>query len=223
VLVAGNGGSAAEAQHFAAELVGRFKRERDPYAVLSLTTDTSILTAVANDYGYAEVFARQVRGFGECGDLLLLFSTSGESENLVRAAIAAQQCLMSVAAITCDRSSRLEHIANVTVRVPVVDTAFVQELHMVVTHILCDIAESELAQCEGLPWSEQEKELPGRPDECEALAANERRWSGGKEPGKTDRCQRVPGLQRVLWSKQAPGITNDDRYQNPIGPETHVL
>ena len=158
VLVAGNGGSAAEAQHFAAELVGRFKRERAPYAVLSLTTDTSILTAVANDYGYAEVFARQVRGFGERGDLLVLFSTSGESENLVRAAIAAQQCLMSVAAITGDRSSRLEHIANVTVRVPVVDTALAQELHMVVTHILCDIAESELAQCEGLPWSEREKE-----------------------------------------------------------------
>jgi D-sedoheptulose 7-phosphate isomerase len=158
VLVAGNGGSAAEAQHFAAELVGRFKRERAPYAVLSLTTDTSILTAVANDYGYAEVFARQVRGFGECGDLLVLFSTSGESENLVCAATAAQRCLMSVAAITGDRSSRLEHIANVTVRVPVVDTAIAQELHMVVTHILCDIAESELAQCERLPWSDQEKE-----------------------------------------------------------------
>src|SRR5437868_11937987 len=74
VLVAGNGGSAAEAQHFAAELVGRFKRERAPYAVLSLTTDTSILTAVANDYGYAEVFARQVQGLGQPGDLLLLFS-----------------------------------------------------------------------------------------------------------------------------------------------------
>ena len=184
VLVAGNGGSAAEAQHFAAELVGRFKRERAPYAVLSLTTDTSILTAVANDYGYAEVFARQVRGFGECGDLLVLFSTSGESENLVRAAIAAQQCLMSVAAITGDRSSRLEHIANVTVRVPVVDTAFAQELHMVVTHILCDIAESELAQCKGLPWSEREKELPGGPDECLALAANERRF--GSEQEKED-------------------------------------
>src|SRR5438045_9561312 len=93
VLVAGNGGSAADAQHFAAELVGRVKRERAPYAVLSLTTDTSILTAVANDYGYAEVFARQVRGFGECGDLLVLFSTSGESENLVRAATEAQRCL----------------------------------------------------------------------------------------------------------------------------------
>src|SRR5579884_2572055 len=104
--------------------------------------------AVANDYGYAEVFARQVRGFGQPGDLLLLFSTSGESENLVRAALEAQQCLMSVAAITGDRSSRLEQIADITLRVPVVDTAIAQELHMMATHILCDITETELAQWE---------------------------------------------------------------------------
>jgi D-sedoheptulose 7-phosphate isomerase len=156
VLVAGNGGSAAEAQHFAAELVGRFKRERVAYAVHSLTTDTSILTAVANDYGYAEVFARQVQGLGQPGDLLLLFSTSGESENLIRAALMAQQCLVTVAAITGDYSSRLEHIADVTVRVPAVDTAVAQELHMMVTHILCDITESELAKYDGLPY---------RPDE----------------------------------------------------------
>ncbi|HLH62452.1 MAG TPA: SIS domain-containing protein [Ktedonobacteraceae bacterium] len=146
VLVAGNGGSAAEAQHFAAELVGRFKRERLPYAVLSLTTDTSILTAVANDYGYAEVFARQVRGFGLPGDLLLLYSTSGESENLVQAALEAQRCLMGVVALTGDRSSRLEQIADVTLRVPVVDAAVAQELHMMATHILCDITETELAK-----------------------------------------------------------------------------
>lgn len=90
VLVAGNGGSAAEAQHFAAELVGRFKRERAPYAALALTTDSSILTAIANDYGYADVFARQVLGLGQPGDVLIAYSTSGESENLVRAAQAAR-------------------------------------------------------------------------------------------------------------------------------------
>ena len=119
-LVAGNGGSAAEAQHFAAELVGRFKRERLPYAVLSLTTDTSILTAIANDYGYQDVFARQVCAFGQPGDVFIAFSTSGESENL-------------------------ESLADITVRVPVVDTALVQEMHMMVTHVLCDIVEAELA------------------------------------------------------------------------------
>ena len=148
VLVAGNGGSAAEAQHFAAELVGRFKRERIAYAVHSLTTDTSILTAIANDYGYAEVFARQVQGLGQPGDLLLLFSTSGESENLIRAALMAQQCLVTVVAITGDHTSRLEHIADVTVRVPAVDAAVAQELHMMATHILCDVTESELAKYE---------------------------------------------------------------------------
>jgi D-sedoheptulose 7-phosphate isomerase len=145
VLVAGNGGSAAEAQHFAAELVGRFKRERAPYAVLSLTTDTALLTAVANDYGYTDVFARQVRALGQPGDLLVAFSTSGESENLVRAATAARRHGMAVAAVTGGRPSRLERLADVTVRVPVVDTAVAQELHMAVTHILCDIVESELA------------------------------------------------------------------------------
>ena len=148
-LIAGNGGSAAEAQHFAAELVGRFKRERDPYAVLSLTTDTSILTAIANDYSYADVFARQVGAFGHPGDVFIAFSTSGSSENLVRAAVAAHHNLMSVVAITGNRPCRLEAIADVTVRVPHVDTAIVQELHMAVTHILCDIVESELTARKG--------------------------------------------------------------------------
>lgn len=149
VFIAGNGGSAAEAQHFAAELVGRFKRERSPYAVLSLTTDTSILTAIANDYGYRDVFARQILGLSQPGDVLVAFSTSGESENLIRAAVAAQQCLVKVVAITGDRRSRLERHADMTVRVPSNDTAVAQELHMVVTHILCDLVESELAGCEG--------------------------------------------------------------------------
>lgn len=148
VFVAGNGGSAAEAQHFAAELVGRFKRERPPFAVLALTTDTAILTAVANDYGYEDVFARQVLALGQPGDLLIVFSTSGESENLIRAAAAAQRTLMNVIAVTGDRPNRLESQADMTVRVPGVDAAVTQELHMIVTHILCELVESELAACE---------------------------------------------------------------------------
>ena len=149
VLVMGNGGSAAEAQHFAAELLGRIKRDRAPYAVLSLTTDTSILTAVANDYGYQDVFARQVRAFGQPDDLLIAFSSSGESENLLRAATIGRQCMLSIIAITGDRTSSLERLADVTVRVPAVDTAIVQELHMIVTHILCDITEKQLSGSEG--------------------------------------------------------------------------
>ena len=145
VLVAGNGGSAAEAQHFAAELVGRFRRERAPHAVLSLTTDTSILTAIANDYAYEDVFGRQVFALGRPGDLLLAFSTSGESENLLRAAMAARQRQLVVVALTGARPSRLERLADVTVRVPVADPAEAQELHKIITHILCDLVESELA------------------------------------------------------------------------------
>ncbi len=149
VLVAGNGGSAAEAQHFAAELVGRFKRERAPYAVLSLTTDTSILTAVANDYGYQDVFARQVHALGQPGDLFIAFSTSGESENLLRAAMVGRQLQVTIVAITGDHPSRLQALADLTIRVPIVDTAIVQEMHMIVTHILCDIVESELSASQG--------------------------------------------------------------------------
>lgn len=145
VLVMGNGGSAAESQHFAAELVGRFKRNRAPYAVLALTTDTAILTAVANDYGYQDVFARQVLAFGQPGDMLLAFSTSGESENLLHAARAGQQRQMTVVAVTGELPNSLETLSDVTVRIPLLDTALVQELHMVVTHILCDITETCLS------------------------------------------------------------------------------
>jgi D-sedoheptulose 7-phosphate isomerase len=145
VLVAGNGGSAAEAQHFAAEFVGRFKRERKPYAVLSLTTDTSILTAVSNDYGFEDVFSRQVRAFGQPGDLFFAFSTSGESENLLQAATAARKAMMQVIAVTGVHHSTLEELSDLTVRVPVGDTALAQELHTILTHTLCDIAETQLS------------------------------------------------------------------------------
>ena len=145
VLVVGNGGSAAEAQHFAAELVGRFKRNRVPYAVLALTTDTAILTAVANDYGYQEVFARQVAAFGQPDDMLLAFSTSGESQNLLHAARTAQQCQMTVVAITGEVSSSLELLSDMTLKMPLRDNALVQELHMMITHILCGIVETSLA------------------------------------------------------------------------------
>ncbi len=145
VLVVGNGGSAAEAQHFAAELVGRFKRERSPYAAIALTADTAILTAVANDYGYQQVFARQVEALGQPGDLLLAFSTSGESKNVVQAARVGRRSQMHVVAITGSKPSRLESLADLTMRTPGIDTAMTQELHMLITHTLCDITEQRLA------------------------------------------------------------------------------
>ena len=145
VLVAGNGGSAAEAQHFATELVGRFRRERDAFAVIALTADTAILTAVANDYGYREVFARQVAAYGRPGDLLVAFSTSGESENLLRAAAVATQRGMAVIGVTGGRPSPLAAAADLAIRVPVADAQLAQELHTVVLHIICEIVEAALA------------------------------------------------------------------------------
>lgn len=149
-LVAGNGGSAAEAQHFAAELVGRFKRERAAYAAIALTTDTSVLTAVANDYGYNEVFSRQIAGLGSAGDVFVAFSTSGESSNLIRACRTARQMHISTIAVIGSRPCALARLADVALAAPLADTATIQELHMAMTHILCDIVESELSSREGV-------------------------------------------------------------------------
>jgi D-sedoheptulose 7-phosphate isomerase len=145
VLVAGNGGSAAESQHFAAELVGRFMRERAPYDVLSLTADSAVLTALANDYGYDNVFARQVWAHGREGDVLVGFSTSGTSRNLVIAAEAASDLGITVIAITGGRPSALADLADIAICTPNLDTPVIQELHQIVLHVLCDLIESRLA------------------------------------------------------------------------------
>ena len=145
IWLAGNGGSAAEAQHFAAELIGRFKLDRAPFAALALTTDTSVLTAVANDYCYDDVFARQVEAVGRRGDAFVALSTSGESENLVRAAQVAHRRGMTVVALTGRRPNRLSDLADVAVAVPAADTALIQEVHMTVTHLLCGIVERSAA------------------------------------------------------------------------------
>ncbi len=149
ILVAGNGGSAAQAQHFAAEFVGRFKRERRAYPMLSLTVDTSILTAVANDYSYQDVFARQIEALGQPDDVFIALSTSGQSINLLRATHAAHQRMMRVVSITGNQTNPLARLADIAIRVPTDDTAVTQELHIMVVHILCDIAEKDLAANEG--------------------------------------------------------------------------
>jgi D-sedoheptulose 7-phosphate isomerase len=145
VMIAGNGGSAAEAQHFSAELIGRFMKDRDPYAAIALTVDSSILTAIGNDYSYDDVFSRQVAGIGRPGDLFIGYSTSGESENLIRAADVARGADITVIAVTGPRESRLSALADVTICVPAPNTPVVQELHMAITHLLCAIAEREMS------------------------------------------------------------------------------
>ncbi len=145
VLAAGNGGSAAEAQHFVAELVGRFKLERRALPALALTADPAILTAVANDYGYAEVFARQVRAWGRPGDVLVLFSTSGHSPNVLEAAVAARECGVRVVAVTGAAPNPLASAGDVVLRAPSRDTPLIQEIHAMFVHVLCDLVEREVA------------------------------------------------------------------------------
>jgi D-sedoheptulose 7-phosphate isomerase len=148
ILVAGNGGSAAEAQHFATELVGRFLRERDPYAVLSLTADTAVLTAIANDYGYEHVFARQVDAYAHPGDVFVGFSTSGASPNLVKAAGSARERGVTSIAVTGARVSPLADLADIAIRAPADETPLIQELHTIILHVLCDLVETALAAVE---------------------------------------------------------------------------
>ncbi len=141
ILACGNGGSAADAQHFAAELVGRFERERPELAALALSTDSSILTAVGNDYGFDQVFARQVRALGQAGDLLLAISTSGSSPNVIEAVRAAQERDMLVVALTGKGGGKLGSLlsdVDVHLCVPHDRTARIQELHLLLLHCLCD-------------------------------------------------------------------------------------
>jgi D-sedoheptulose 7-phosphate isomerase len=141
ILACGNGGSAADCQHFAAELVGRFERERLPLPALALTTDTSILTAVGNDYSYLEIFSKQVQAFGQAGDVLLAFSTSGNSGNVLAAIEIAQERDMRVVALTGKGGGAIGKKltdADVHICVPHDRTARIQEVHLVTLHCICD-------------------------------------------------------------------------------------
>lgn len=141
VLACGNGGSAADAQHFAAEFVGRFERERPGLAAIALTTDTSILTAIGNDYDFNAIFAKQVQALGVPGDILLCFSTSGNSANVIAAVEAARAKEMTVIALTGRNGGKMRDLltdTDVHICVPHERTARIQEVHLLVLHCLCD-------------------------------------------------------------------------------------
>ncbi|AHE97315.1 D-sedoheptulose-7-phosphate isomerase [Thioalkalivibrio paradoxus] len=142
----GNGGSAADAQHLAAELVGRFIRERRPLPALALTTDTSILTSVGNDYGFDEIFLRQIQGLGRPGDVAVGLSTSGNSPNVLKAIEAARGNGLITIAMTGEGGGRLVDRAHFCLRVPSSDTARIQESHIAIGHLLCQGVDEAVAQ-----------------------------------------------------------------------------
>jgi D-sedoheptulose 7-phosphate isomerase len=145
LLLCGNGGSAADAQHMAGELVGRLLLERPAYRALALTTDTSVLTAVGNDYGYADVFARQVEGLGRPGDVLLVITASGRSENVLRAAATARDRGLKLVAFLGPSRSPLDELADVALHVDGQSANLVQQGHITIGHALCGWVEAYLA------------------------------------------------------------------------------
>ncbi|MFM2322787.1 MAG: phosphoheptose isomerase [Pseudomonadota bacterium] len=147
ILVCGNGGSAADSQHFASEMINRFETERPSLPAIALTTDTSTITSIANDYSYNEVFAKQIRALGQAGDTLLLITTSGNSESILRACEAAQSRDLKIIAITGKEGGSLAGLLNSTdieIRVLGSSTARIQETHLLIIHCLCDLIDKQL-------------------------------------------------------------------------------
>ena len=141
IILLGNGGSAADSQHIAAELVGRYLVDRPSLPALALTTDTSALTAIGNDYGFEDVFVRQIQGLGNTGDVLIAISTSGNSENVVKAAKEAQKMKIGVISLTGSDGGRLKNYSDIKIAIPSQSTPRIQETHILVGHIICYLIE----------------------------------------------------------------------------------
>jgi D-sedoheptulose 7-phosphate isomerase len=144
ILLIGNGGSAADAQHIAAEIIGRYKQDRPAYAALALTTDTSALTAIANDYGFEQVFARQIEGLGQRGDVLLAFSTSGRSPNILAALRTARERGLVTIGFTGSKGQSLGALCDHLLVSPSDETQVIQQIHLTVAHGICDQIEQSM-------------------------------------------------------------------------------
>ena len=149
VLLAGNGGSAADAQHIAAELVGRFVDDRAPLAAIALTTDTSALTAIGNDYGFEHVFARQVSALARPGDVFMGISTSGKSPNILAALKAARERKLVTIGLTRDGQTPMAALCDVVIGVPATETALIQQIHITAAHAICHLVERALFGAKG--------------------------------------------------------------------------
>ena len=145
VLTCGNGGSAADAQHFAAELVGRYRRERPGWSAIALTVDPSVLTSLCNDYGFEQIFARQVQALGRQGDIVVAISTSGRSKNVLAAAETASALGIRTVGLTGQGTSQLGEIVDHHLPIPSTNTAFIQQAHIAVIHIICELVEEHLS------------------------------------------------------------------------------
>lgn len=144
LMTAGNGGSAADAQHLAAEFVNRFRIERPPLPALALTTDTSVLTSIGNDYAFEDVFSKQIKALGREGDVLLAISTSGSSPNIIAAANEAKARGIGVIALTGGNGGQLADTADLAIVVPSDQTPVIQECHLVVEHLICELVDQML-------------------------------------------------------------------------------
>ena len=147
ILTCGNGGSASDAQHFSSEMLNRFERDRPGLPALALTTDSSTITSIANDYNFEDIFSKQVRALGQTDDILLAYTTSGNSANILKAATAAHDRQMSVIALTGKDGGTLATLLEETdleIRVPSRSTARIQEVHLLITHCLCDFIDRQL-------------------------------------------------------------------------------
>ncbi len=151
LLLIGNGGSAADAQHIAGEMVGRFQLKRNGLSAIALTTDSSIITAVANDYGYDYVFSRQVEALANKGDVLMAITTSGTSSNVLKAVETARAKEVQVIGLTGHDGGKLKEISDITIVVPSNSTPRIQEAHITIGHILCGLVETELAKNQAYP------------------------------------------------------------------------
>ena len=227
VMLFGNGGSAADAQHIAAEFVGRFARERTPLPALALTTDTSVLTALSNDYGFEHVFARQVQALGRPGDVAVAISTSGRSPNVLAGVQVAREIGLTTIGLTGGDGGELARLVDIPIVVPSTDTARIQECHITIGHIFCEAVEMALEAGELALQSVGPRPRTNKVVEWEELLALRERWrTEGQTVVWTNGCfdllhlGHVRSLQiaKALGDVLVVGVNSDDSVRRLKGP-----